>query len=167
MHTMMEVGYWMAVKPVNENHHLSRLVPRSKQATNEKGDPIGVTWAAFELRPKEEYLSTNCLEVESADRLTALKAILVCLNRKLGTKSGILAVGNVKAIKETFLPHKIRVTSEGKASDPSYSAVRRYPPKLERQLYLERLAAGAWSSWTSVEELENDVSNTQDSVPDS
>ena|SRR3990167_2930387 len=135
-------------------HHLCRLVKRSHQVTDGQGNPIGISWAAFDLREDEKYLSANCVEQADQDRAAALKAILICLQKKFSrTSSCLLTVGKIENIKASFLPHAVRITSESKPSDPSYAAVRQYPPTLTRQLALEKLAASAWADWVKTQDL--------------
>ena len=148
----------MPVTQIPDSQHLVRIVPRKHQIRNNKGEPIGITWAAFDLRPAsktrpaETYLSCNCIEDASDDQTEALKKILSILKTKLKTKNSLLTIGNVGAIKSAFTPHSVRIVSEKKATDPTYAAVRRYP--LDRQLALDKLAAQQWADWYKVSHIE-------------
>lgn len=144
----------MAEVKLQDTEHLCRLVRRSHQVTDGNGNPIGITWAAFELRPGEKYLSVNWLEAAGTTRSTALASICSTLRSKMSKiEKCLLTIGNVGEIKGCFLPHAIRITSESKPKDKSYAAVRRYPPPLERQLALEKLAAVSWNDWSAVSEI--------------
>ena len=116
------------------------------------GRVTGVNFSAFELRNNETYLSTSCLENAAPTRVAALARIKEILAGKLKIKGGVLTIGVVSKIKETFLPHRVRVTCEPSRHDETYSAVRQLP--IQRRAALERLAAETWADWHRIDDIQ-------------
>lgn len=154
----------MAQTPLPDHEHAVRLVRLKGQRLSEDGTRcVGFLPQAFDLREGEDYLSMNCMERAHTVRKVALgiiktKHAAASLSGKLGA-TAVFAIGVCKAIKDAFLPHKVRVVHDPiKADpkfgdDPSYGAVRQFPKQAERQIALEKLAASAWAEIVETSKL--------------
>jgi len=102
---------------------------------------------AFELRPKEEYLSASWLEHAGSTPDEGLHNTIKTLRQATTIPAGdkcAFALGIVDEVKETCLEYRrsIRIIHEGNSKNPSYAAVRQIGPNhLE---LMEKLAASSW-----------------------
>jgi hypothetical protein len=107
---------------------------------------IGCFPQAFELRPGEHYLSASWLEYFDGVDTACLAGIVRAISetRTIRPRHG-LAVGLVSKIKEACsdFGSRVRIVSEPKKGNPSYTTVRGY--RSDEIELLELLAQDAWS----------------------
>ena len=142
------------VADVPEGDAILRYVPPSRLRRDADSRPIGVLYAAFELRPGEKYLSAAWLDFYPGDRATKLTSAVAAYDPTPLTikDSGGFAIGVVKAVKAagTRFGHSFRIVHDQEHKLDSYVAVRRFP-QAEQEL-LDLLATEAWSEMVLVKD---------------
>jgi hypothetical protein len=135
----------MAIKSLPETDHIVRHVPF--KLLDENGLPLP---QAFELRPKETYLSASWLEFFAGDRAASLAGCASLMSHYRQIKAhDAFAVGNVGEIKDACsdFDQKIRIVSEPDDLNLAYSAVRQI--RTDNLELLELLAQDAWNDVSS------------------
>lgn len=143
----------MAIKPLEDDHHVVRHVPPARLRRDEDDNVIGFNPQAFELnRAKdEEYLSAAWLEYYGHETRELDLAAVVDDFRKVKQikPSHRFAVGNVKIIKDACANwgQQVRVSHEPVDDFDSHASVRRF--NSDNYEMLEMLAAEAWAEMVS------------------
>lgn len=136
-----------SVSPVPDNDDILRYVSPNRIRRDEESKPIGVLYAAFQLRSGEQYLSAGWLDYYSGARPERLRAAAAAYDASpLCIKpSGGFAIGRVGSIKDAgkAFGQSFRIVHEPSRGLGSYVAVRQYRDD-EREL-LELLANEAWA----------------------
>jgi hypothetical protein len=134
----------MATRSLPDTDHVVRHVPF--KLLDNQGVPLP---QAFELRPKEKYLSASWLEFFAGNRADRLAGCASLMSHYRQVKShDAFAIGNVGEIKDACseFDQKIRIVSEPDDLNLAYAAVRQI--RTDNLELLELLAQEAWSDVT-------------------
>lgn len=129
--------------------HIIRYVSWGKLRKNaEETEIYGPSFAAFQLRPGETYLSATWCEFYEGDTREALRCAAETMRQSSNfkvTSKGRFAVGVVEKISEYFQKQagrRLRFVHEPTDENEAHCAVRGWPPD-DFEL-LERLASEIW-----------------------
>jgi hypothetical protein len=118
-----------------DEHHVMRHVQWKLLRKDEGGlTVIGFLPHAFELSPKDEYLSVNWIEYGEGDWDTRIRDSVWGIRRarpSIGGGGGKsrYAIGNVGKIKEVCLANnaRVRITHEPEKNNLGHAGIRRFP----------------------------------------
>jgi hypothetical protein len=117
-----------------DEHHVMRHVKWKLLRKDDDGiNAIGFLPQAFELGPKDEYLSVNWIEHGPGDWGTRIRDSVWGIRRARPSIGGggksRYAIGNVRTIKEVCLRNtvRVRITHEPETNNLGHSGIRRLP----------------------------------------
>jgi hypothetical protein len=130
---------------IPREHHVVRLVTYSRLDIDPEGNPRGILFSAFQLKPSEEGLSVTWMEYFPGDRNEKIARTVRAIrasNLKPGRKSGY-AIGKVETIAAACASRsKIRVIHWPEEDNKAHAEIRQMP-RDDREV-LDRLASQAW-----------------------
>lgn len=136
----------MTRREFDDHEHFVRHCSHQQLSTDEHGNVLGVTFAAFQLRQTigETYLSGALLESVRGGMMIQLAAIRTALSQTRQVKPrhafAVCSAASIRAAGEVRT-RKLRVQFEPKSSNATYSALRGLPQDNSDIDLLEALAA--------------------------
>lgn len=131
---------------LSDHNHVIRHIPWSKLRRDEDDNVLGFLPQAFALRPNEEALSVNWLEIYDGSHECRIKKTIHELRsvQKINKKSAF-GIANVGIIKEVCKKNNnsVKVVFTPRSNIPSHSEIRHFSS--EESALLEALAAEAFS----------------------
>ena len=127
-------------------HHIVRLVSYGRLLKDQDGNPIGISFAAFQRNPEHDGLSVTWLEYFAGERPQRIERAVRAIRASLtvGGKAGF-AIGQVAAIAKTCEDRhqRVRIIHWPEDDNKAHAEVRQLPR--DDQELLEDLATGSWS----------------------
>lgn len=148
-------------RKLEDHEHFVRFCSRQKQIRDADDRLMGVTWAAFALRPEidETYLSGGLLEFIAGDRDEQVRSVLDVTRKSnlVVTSKHAMALCNVASLQgcAATRSRKLRIIHEPNKSNPAYSAVRGLPLDNSDLELLSLIAADSVVAHYLVSDLDN------------